>query len=200
MTFSAVGPTARADAMGSELDTRGDRFVVAARALANETGSAAFTVHQVARRAGLSLKSFYRCFPAKDDLLLALLADDSRAGAAVLRDRIGDRYRRPDGVRTYVTELFDMLTLPGAMGYAGVLVREHRRLVEHRYEAQRVALAPLTDLLAPLLDTDDSARDAETIFGVLVEGVHQLVTGRADDAHALGEYLARFCTQGVDAP
>ena len=35
-------------------------------------------------RAGLSLKAFYTCFRGKDDLLLALLAEDSRIGADVL--------------------------------------------------------------------------------------------------------------------
>src|SRR5207244_2946362 len=103
------------------------RLVASARALANETGSAAFTVAQLATRAGLSLKAFYSCFRSKDDLLLALLAEDSRVGADLLAARIGTR-TGPDALRAYVFELFDMLT--PATGYAGVLVRERRRLTE----------------------------------------------------------------------
>jgi len=174
-----------------------ERLVDAARQLANETASAAFTVAQVAERAGLSLKSFYRCFESKDALLLALLEDDSRLGADILAGRIGDR-AGPDAVRAYVTALFDMLTLPGAAGYAGVLVREHRRLAE-RYDAeQRTALSPLVDLLARHLSGEDARRDAETMFSVLIEGIHQVVIGRVADAHELGEYLHRFCTRGVE--
>jgi AcrR family transcriptional regulator len=177
-------------------DARSVRLVDAARDLANETGSAAFTVVQVTARAGLSLKSFYSCFGGKDDLLLALLAADSRIGAEFLAERVGDRTGL-DAVHAYVTELFAMLTLPGAAGYAGVLVREHRRLVEHDDAATRVALAPLVDLLAGLLESNDPPRDAETMFSVLVGGIHDFVVGRAAGAHELGEYLYRFCVFGV---
>jgi AcrR family transcriptional regulator len=185
-----------ADARARDVE-RMERLVDAARQLANESGSAAFTVAQVAERAGLSLKGFYRCFESKDALLLALLEDDSRLGAEILSARIGD-LTGPDAIRAYVTELFDMLMVPGAAGYAGVLVREHRRLAE-RYDAeQRTALSPLVDLLARHLAGDDHRRDAETMFSVLIEGIHQVVIGRVADAHELGEYLHRFCTRGVE--
>ena len=80
MTFSApvLAPFEAA------IDDRPGRLVAAARDLANESGSANFTVAQVALRAGLSLKSFYRCFRSKDDLLVALLAAESQIGAAFL--------------------------------------------------------------------------------------------------------------------
>jgi AcrR family transcriptional regulator len=188
MTFSAP--------VRDDVDARPDRLVQAARDLANETGSAAFTVAQVTARAGLSLKSFYRCFPGKDDLLLALLAEDSQLGASVLATRIGDR-QGDDAIHAYVTELFDMLELPGALGYAGVLVREHRRLVEHYDDTLRAALAPLVDLLASHLDTADARRDAETVFSVVLTGIHDVVVGRTHDPRELAEYLSRFCIRGA---
>jgi AcrR family transcriptional regulator len=188
MTFSTLDP--------AELDARPDRLVATARDLANETGSAAFTVAQVTARAGLSLKAFYQSFKSKDDLLLALLGADSRLGAEVLEQRIGDR-TGGDALHTYVTVLFDMLTLPGAAGYAGLLVREYLRLVEHHGEELAKALRPLFDLLARHLDTSDPARDARTMFGVLLGGVHQVVVGNTRSTGELAEYLYRFCTQGV---
>jgi len=81
MTFSESPADEEAD--------RRQAFVASARALANETGSAAFTVAQLTTRAGLSLKAFYACFQSKDDLLLALLGEDSRVGAEVLAGVIG---------------------------------------------------------------------------------------------------------------
>src|ERR1700722_3726651 len=75
-----------ADARARDVE-RMERCVAAARELANQTSSAAFTVAQVAATANVSLKAFYRCFPGKDELLLALLEDDSRIGARVLRER-----------------------------------------------------------------------------------------------------------------
>ena len=176
-----------------ELD-RPVRFVASARALANETGSAAFTVAQLATRAGLSLKAFYSCFRSKDDLLIALLAEDSGIGADLLAARIGTR-TGPDALRAYVFELFDMLT--PATGYAGVLVRERRRLTESHDDELRDALAPMVDLLARFIDTDDPKRDARTMFAVLLDGIHDVVVGRVADTQELARYLHAFCTSGV---
>lgn len=175
---------------------RPELLVASARALANETGSAAFTVAQLAQRSGLSLKAFYSCFQSKDDLLLALLGEDSRIGADALAGRIGTR-RGPVALRAYVSELFDMLTLPGAIGYAGVLVREHRRLTELHDDELHDALAPLVDLLARHIDSEDPKRDARTMFAVLLEGIHDIVVGRVADTAELARYLERFCTEGV---
>jgi AcrR family transcriptional regulator len=192
MAFSAaVAPT-----LAGEPDPRIGRLTAAARDLANETGRAAFTVAQVAERAGLSLKSFYRCFPGKDDLLVALLADDSALGAELLEARIAAR--DGDRLEAFVDELFTLLTLPAADGYAGVLVREHTRLSETHPTELRVALAPLTDLLASFLTTADPRRDAETTFGVLLRGIHDVVLGHVPDARAHGAYLYRFCAHGLD--
>src|SRR4051812_25426833 len=83
--------------------------VAAARDLAAATGSSAFTVQQVVERAGGSLKSFYRHFEGKDDLLLALLEEDSRVGAALLADMI-DRHRLGRlRIRAWITGLFRLM-------------------------------------------------------------------------------------------
>jgi len=176
--------------------TRPQQLVGAARDLANETGSAAFTVAQVTRRAGLSLKAFYTCFHGKDDLLLALLAEDSGIGAGILEERVGAR-TGDAALVAYVTELFDFLAIPGALGYAGVLVREHRRLTELHDSELRDALAPLVDLLARLIASDDPKRDARTMFAVLLDGIHDVVVGRVADTGEHARYLAHFCMQGV---
>jgi AcrR family transcriptional regulator len=175
---------------------RAQQLIGAARALANETGSAAFTVAQLTGRAGLSLKAFYSCFRGKDDLLLALLAEDSRLGADALADRIGAREGN-DAMRAYVAELFDMVAIPGAIGYAGVLVREYRRLAETHDDELRDALAPLVDLLARNIASDDPKRDARTMFAVLLDGIHHVVVGRVTDARELAHYLSRFCIEGI---
>ena len=188
MTFSPLADT--------EVEARPERLVAAARDLANETGSAAFTVQQVTMRAGLSLKAFYGCFPGKDDLLIALIGADSEIGAAVLGERIGNRTGSA-AVEAYFVELFAMLTLPGAIGYAGVLATEHRRLGEQHNTEERRAIAPMIDLLARFLSTDDPARDAETMFAVLLMGIHDVVLGRVTNTRELALYLHRFCTQGV---
>ena len=182
---------------------RMERCVAAARDLANETSSAAFTVAQVAGRANVSLKAFYRCFPGKDELLLALLEDDSHIGARVLAQRVGGRDNEVAALHACVTELFALLSVPGALGYAGVLVREHRRLSEHYPLELRVALAPLIELIAQhiaaAVPTSDARRDAETMFRILLQGIDDVIVGRVSDANELGEYLWTFCWRGLAA-
>lgn len=178
-----------------------ERLVAAARDLANETGTASFTVHQVTERSGLSLKSFYRCFQGKDDLLVALLEEDSRLGAAILAEIVDEASEPEARLRAYLTGVFALLTHEGALGYAGVLVREHRRLSEAHPDELARALAPMVDVLvaqvaaaaeAGVVSSDDPPRDAATIFALVLEGIHEVALDRAD-ALEQAEYLWRFC-------
>jgi AcrR family transcriptional regulator len=173
-----------------------ERLVGAARDLANETGSAGFTVAQVAQRAGLSLKSFYRCFAGKDDLLVALLEEDSRLGAVILTEVVDAHDEPAARLRAYVVGVFELLTHPGALGYAGVLVREHGRLSEERPDDLRRALAPMVDLLsrevAAAVTTSDPARDARTVFALVLEGIHEVTLGHVEPLEE-ATYLWQFC-------
>ena len=189
-----------ADARARDVERR-ERCVAAARELATETTSANFTVAQIAARARLSLKSFYRCFAGKDELLLALLEDDSHIGARVLAQRVGERDTPEAGLQACVTELFALIADSGQLGYASVLVREHRRLSEHYPLELRVALAPLVELLAEHIalatGAADARRDAETMFRILLQGIDDVVVGRAADAREQAEYLWQFCWHGL---
>ena len=182
-----------------------ERLLDAARELANETGSAAFTVAEVAERAGMSLKGFYGCFAGKDDLLLALIEEDTRMGATLLASFVEANDDPVDRLHAYVDGLFSMLTVDGAMGYAGVLVREHRRLGEGRPDDLRVGLAPLVDMLAAEIEaaaaagrahTPDPAHDAEVVFRLLLTGIHEVTLGRRDPADEAAD-LWRLCWSGL---
>jgi AcrR family transcriptional regulator len=189
-----------ADARARDVE-RMERCVAAARELATQTTSANFTVAQIAARARLSLKSFYRCFPGKDELLLALLEDDSQIGARVLAQRVGTRATPEAALHACVTELFALIADSGQLGYASVLVREHRRLSEHYPLELRVALAPIVELLAHHIEaatnSHDARRDAETMFRVLLGGIDDVVVGRVADSRELAEYLWQFCWTGL---
>jgi len=182
-----------------------ERFLAAARDLANDQGSASFTVAQVTRQAGLSLKSFYRCFGGKDDLLVALLEEDSRLGAGILNEQVGAHTDPVERLRAYLTGVFELLTHPGALGYARMLVQEHRRLSEERPDELRAALAPMVDLLAAQIAlaadagasaSTEPARDAQTLFVLVLEGVHEVGLGHAKPLEQ-AEYLWRFCANGI---
>lgn len=162
---------------------RMERLVDAARELAAETGSASFTVQQVVGRAGLSLKSFYRYFGGKDDLLLALIEQDCALGALFLAEMI-DRHRSPvDRIEAWVTGLFRLMAA-GAESYVAVLGREHHRLSEARPDELDAAVAPFVDLLvaelaaartAGVVHRDDPRREAELVFDLVLARIHRLV-------------------------
>jgi len=184
---------------------RYERLVRAARDLANERQSAAFTVHEVAERAGCSLKGFYRCFAGKDDLLVALLTEDSLIGAEILEERIAALRDPVARLRTCVTDLLDLCTLPGAIGYARVLVTEHRRLSEERADDLSAALAPIVEVIERVIDeatrigmadSATPARDAATIFALVLDGIHDVTLGCAD-ADERARYLWRFCGRAL---
>src|SRR5205814_8716591 len=119
----------------------------------------------------------------KDDLLLAMLEEDSRAGAAMLRDAL-DRTTDPDArVERYVRTLFKLAR--EAPGYSRVLVREHRRLSVERPADLKAALAPLVELLeeeiaAARRPSLDPARSAEIVFAVLLDGLADVTLAGRD--------------------
>lgn len=184
---------------------RSRRIVAAARDLANEAGSASFTVAQVAHRAGLSLKSVYRCFAGKDDLLLALLEEESRIGSDVLGAQIDAHADPAARLRTFVEGIFELLTHPGAVGYAGVLIREQHRLSDDRPNELRVALSPLVARLARevrgaqaagVIGPGDVDRTAETLFGIVLGGIADVTRGRGDPVE-MAAWVWRFCLYGL---
>ena len=159
-----------------------ERVLAAARELSDAAEDASFTVAEVAERAGVSLKSFYRSFSGKDDLLLALLEEESRTGATMLRaalERTADADAR---LERYVRSLFKLARQ--APGYSRVLVREHRRLSVERPAELAAALAPLVDLLeeeiAAAVPVPDAARAAEIVFAVLLDGLADVTLAGRD--------------------
>ena len=61
------------------------------------------------------------------------------------------------------------------------------------------ALAPLTDVIASRITTLDPQRDAQTVFGVLMDGFHDVVLGRVADVAEFADYLYAFCMRGLEA-
>lgn len=182
-------------------------FVHAARELAAETGSSAFTVQQVVDRSGQSLKSFYRYFDGKDALLLALIEEDCTVGARLL-ERMLDDHREPvDRVRAWVLGVFELMA-SGDEGYVSVLVREHRRLAEARPDEIELALQPLVQLLvgdltlavaASDIRAADPARDAHSILNMVLLYIHGLlVEGRSErQVSETATYVWDFCWGGL---
>jgi len=182
------------------------QFVQAARELATETGSATFTVQQVVDGSGQSLKSFYRLFAGKDDLLLALLEEDCAVGALFLAEMVA-RHRSPvRRMQAWVEGMFELLAA-GEHGYVTVLVREHLRLSESRPEQMAEVLRPFLEILATDIAVAMDAgnvrpgnadRDARSVFDLVLANIHHLVPGHAGETpQQAARYVWRFCWGGM---
>jgi len=66
-----------------------DRLVVAARELYGQAPRQEFTVQQLSEKAGVSVQTFYRYFPTKDDLMLAVLDRSVQDSVESLERRYG---------------------------------------------------------------------------------------------------------------
>jgi AcrR family transcriptional regulator len=182
-------------------------LVETARALMWESGAASFTVTQVVAAAGTSLKSFYRCFDSKDELLVALFKDDARRGAEALAAAVDDCDEPLERVRVAVVGLFRFITVDGRLPYAASLVREHLRLSEARPEELRTVLRPFVDLFHTELDTarrrgdiraEDPGRLARTLFHLVVSHLHALICHQIDESPAeVADGLWAFCASAL---
>jgi AcrR family transcriptional regulator len=182
------------------------QFVAAARALAEQTGTSTFTVQQVVADSGQSLKTFYRYFAGKDDLLVALLEEDVAVGALFLRALIDEHDDPADRIREWVVGLFGLMS-SGDQGYVAVLVREHQRLTETRPQEMEVAIGPFLALLvdelvrgqaAGVVREGDAHRDARLVFQLCLASILEMVRARdLRDSSVVADDLWEFCWGGL---
>ncbi len=169
--------TARARAV-----SRSGQILAAARELTEETGGLDFTVQDIVDRSGLSLRSFYKHFGGKDDLLLALLeellrdfADDMRRDVEVYDDPV-------DQLRVYVTNFHMRARISSSHGgraFSGY----HVRMLEFRRAEFTAALEPQVQLLREIVEaamalgrirTDLSATDVTGLLTVTLMSAAQM--------------------------
>jgi AcrR family transcriptional regulator len=179
---------------------RARRLVDAARTIASRSGSSAFTVADVAAEAGVPLRTLYRSFTGRDELLLALFEEEAHTGAELMAGRLASIDAPLARVQAYVEGLA-ALVVTGS-GYASLLVQEHLRLGGLYPAELRAALAPLLDLLALELDAAAAAgelrpadaHDVGAVFALILTQVHMvslLVPG--EDPALAASRLWVFC-------
>ncbi len=183
------------------------RLVEAARELVWEAGGPTFTVTQVVGAAGTSLKSFYRCFSGKDELLVALFEDDARRGAAALASMVHVESDPLERLRVAVVGLFRFLTVDGRLPYAAALVREHLRLAESHPDQLRGVLHPFMGVFEDAVAAAQAAgavrpgnarRDARTLFHLVLSHLHALICHQIEESPTeIAEELWAFCSAAL---
>ncbi len=163
-------------------EDRVQRLIDAALELMTNPDGDEVTVQNVADRAGLSLRAFYRHFPSKDELLLAVFEEAIRANAQHLQQEIAASDEPLERVRIFATEYYRSCRsgqtrhanrrLPGRkLGPFG-----YQLLFDHPDEAAH-AFIPLVSLLRRLLDDATAAgvipadRDNEQVAGIMLQAI-----------------------------
>jgi AcrR family transcriptional regulator len=186
---------------------RYDRIIATTWALIRRTGSIDFTLHDVAIGARMSLRTFYKHFSGRDDLLFAVWEDGITTSLPRLRTAMEQHDDPLDALHAFVETIF-RLVFDDDHPENRPLVGYHMHLAQTNPSALAGALAPrdalLRDVLARGVERgvfrDDIAVDslATLLSQTLIALMHNNVLG----THAVGAPLDRdtvwaFCMGAV---
>jgi len=155
---------------------RHDAIIAAARATASEGGMAAVQIAPVAARAGIAAGTVYRYFPAKSDLVAALLAEISEREIAALRGA-GDAAPGPlsalaAAIMTFATRVLRSRRLAfAAIAEPVDAEAEAARLALREALAAEFSARIAAAMAAGRLPEQDPALAAAAVVGLLVEGL-----------------------------
>src|SRR5579863_1317906 len=169
-------PYRRTENVSRRLAARHAAIVAAARHAASEGGMAAVQIAPVAERAGIAAGTVYRYFPAKTDLVAALIAQISEREIGVLR-------------RAAAAAPGPLSALAAAIMTFAVRALRHRRLafavlaepIDAELEAAQLSFrqavaGEFSSLISAAvadkhLPEQDAALSAAALLGLLVEGL-----------------------------
>jgi AcrR family transcriptional regulator len=186
--------------------SRSDRFVAAATRLLQEKGNTDFTVQDVVDRSRMSIRTFYKYFASKEDLLVAVYETViAREAVPRLRKRV-EKFRDPMlRLRAYVEALVELTAKTGPVGR--MLISYQNRLAESRPVDLATAMKPQFELLVELIG--DIARTRPLRRNLTVETAARLTQytvlaaahSRALGSEGAGDIPARtiwqFCLSGM---
>ena len=182
---------------------RSDRFVAAAMELMQERGTTDFTVQEVIDRSRMSIRTFYKFFASKDDLLVAV-HDTILATEVVprLRRRCEAASDPVERVRAYIEGLYDLTADRNPA--SRTLSTFRSRLAETRPSDLEQTMRPQIELVVELVrgaaETGRLRSDLapETAGLLLHHAVLAAVHARILGGDALSpQDLWRFCASGM---
>jgi TetR/AcrR family transcriptional regulator len=176
--------------------------------LANGTG---FTTQELVKEAGIALQTFYRYFPSKDQLMLAVL-EDMIGQSCVEYERSARELRGPvERLKFYVRTI---LAPPAAADgerdsrqFRQFITSEHWRLYGLYPEEVAEATKPVTDLIlrevrsaadAGMLDQPNPDYNSWLVMQLLMAVFHHYAFDTtADSADETAEQVWTFCLSAL---
>jgi AcrR family transcriptional regulator len=191
-------------------DRRREHFLEVTRGIVDvgislvaERGDGSFKVQELVARAGISLHSFYRYFPSKDDLSLAIFEESMRVGTELAAQMAASQPSPLERLRvTVVGPITPGWSHPRNLS-AQYIVSEDLRLKRSHPREVEAALLPYTRLIASAIAAAQEAgefpgidpmEDAGMIHHLMMTRYHLLAEGLLDGQSGRpDEALWEFC-------
>jgi TetR/AcrR family transcriptional regulator len=202
-TRSATGRTRRSGTRGP---ANAEAILAAAHRLVAEHGDD-FTTQDLIREADVALQTFYRHFGSKDQLLVAVIAEQIAGHCDALTARAASLDDPVDRLHLYITETIATLADVRGTGGARFITSQHWRLHQLLPEALAEATKPYADLLQRDLEAAQAAgalapRSPERSAWLITRFVitvfhHYAFIDRGVDVADLAEEVWEFCLAAV---
>jgi AcrR family transcriptional regulator len=196
-------PYRRTENVMRRLAARHDAIVAAARDAASEGGMAAVQIVPVAQRAGIAAGTVYRYFPAKIDLVAALLAEISKREIGALRHAAAAAPGPLSALAASIMTFAARALRDRRLAFAAIAEPVDADLDAARLAfrqalaaefAQRIAAA----VKATHLPQQDAALSAAALLGLLIEGlIGPLAPDTAGQERAILQSLALIALRGL---
>ena len=180
-------------------ETEARRLIDAALAVMRDRATIDPRVQDVVAQARLSNQAFYRHFPSKDALLLAVLADGQQRLVDSLTRRVAAASGPTAGLRAWVAGVMAQARNPDAAAATRPFSANGARLAE-RFPADMAAnrellLATLRPVIRDL--GGDALADTELVHDLALARMNQAVVEGTVPSDDDVEHLAAFCVAGV---
>jgi AcrR family transcriptional regulator len=188
---------------------RSDRFVRAATQLLQEKGNTDFTVQDVVDRSKMSIRTFYKYFASKEDLLVAVYETVvAREAVPRLRKQIAKQKNPLLRLKAYVDCLIELTAKSGPA--VRTLANFQNRLAESRPEDLARAMKPQFELLVELIEDIARTRPlrpdltaemaARLTHYTVTAAVHGRVLGSEGAFDLPARTIWEFCASGLGFP
>jgi AcrR family transcriptional regulator len=169
-------PYRRTENVVRRLAARHDAIIAAARQIASEGGMAAVQIVPVAARAGIAAGTVYRYFPAKTDLVAALLSGMAEREIGALRRAAADAPGPLSALSAAIMTFAARALRDRQLAFAAIAEPVDAELDGARTAFRRSLAAEFAERIAAAvvegrLPEQDSELAAAALTGLLVEGL-----------------------------
>lgn len=178
--------------------TEARRLIDAAFVVMRRTGSIDPQVRAIVQEADLSNQAFYRHFPSKDALFLAVLADGQRQLLAYLQRRVATASDPAEQVRRWITGVMAQARDRDAAEATRPFACNSARLADLFPADLAASRADLVASLAPAVRAlGGSDEDAELIRDLALARMNDAIAHRRVPPRAEVQRLADFCLAAI---